>query len=102
MLELSRATLRPGHTPRLPISCGAWVSSGPGGQEKGSGLFVAGEAQGCMMVGVSESSSVLGRDAQCANPNGIADVARGTLPMPGFESLEEAVVGGTMTMGWVH
>lgn len=78
------------------------MSSGSGGQEKGSGLLVAGEAQGSMMVGVSESSSVLVRDAQCTNPHGRADVARGTLPMPGFESLEEAVVGGTMNMGWVH
>lgn len=54
---------------------------------------MAGKAQGSMVMGVSESRSVLVRDAQCANPHGRADVARGTLPMPGFESLEETVIG---------
>lgn len=62
------------------------------------------EAQGSMAVGVSEGSSVSSgvEETQYANPHGKADVARGTLPMPGFGLLGEAFLGGAINMGWVH
>lgn len=100
VLDPSRATPRPGHTPQLP---GWAASSGLQGQEKGCRLCEVGGSSGLQGGGCVRARSAQGllADARCGNvrENRCGEAA---LPCPGSRPLEKTVIGGTTSMGWVH
>lgn len=100
VLDPSRTTPRPGHTPQLP---GWAASSGLHGQKKGCRLCEAGGSSGLHGDGCVRARPARGLLAAAQSGNVTENrCGEAALPCPGSRPLEKTVIGGTTSKGWVH